>query len=671
MYLILALLLVYLVRRSFGLNPVVFADEWYYSKFSRLVPLSESILPSYLYLWIMRPTSACGIGFLDCARIINALAFVGAAPFIYLAARAFTGVKLAVCVAVIATMLPAGSFTAYFMPESVYYFGFWVLSWYALTRCAQNRMADALVLGAMLGVLSLIKVHALFLLPALCIYLVHVDLSDEDRPRSILHALLVAAAAVIAALATKLGLGYLLAGKEGLGLFGSFYSATADTAKPSSIETLLNPLFINGRGHMMTLAVLFAFPLALVGRTVVSAVLRRSATPGGNRLHVFTFLMLGSAIGVTVLYTASIVKFGPNEVFRLHMRYYDFAFPLLLIVAANAITEVRANVLPKFTWVLAAGFGILILLAPFKLPLYVLGHVDGPEIVSLVQLRFALYGIAALGLAILVLWGLNKKIAPVLFLFVLTPGILVVAEARLGTQMHYFVTDTEYDAAGKFARDNIPAAERGSVTVIGTYVGHLMRVLFYIDNKDANFVDVPEGAALRKEQIPTDKRWVIVVNPHPLPEGMPVVAQTREYTVLKFALPRTVGKTSMNGPLSGLIDRAEGLSGVEPMGRWSDAKQVTLHAAQALPKQFSLVLHAAAFGPNLDQPFIVKVGSVSREMRLGPTAADITLEFDTDGSATEIVIEVPKPTSPRSLGQSEDSRLLGIMLGSVTVNTTD
>ena len=87
----LATVLLYLILRNTGAYPVVFADEWLYSKFARLQPLSASQLPSYLYLKLFGLSSSCGEGYLQCARVLNAVLFVAAAPFIYLVAKPLTG----------------------------------------------------------------------------------------------------------------------------------------------------------------------------------------------------------------------------------------------------------------------------------------------------------------------------------------------------------------------------------------------------------------------------------------------------------------------------------------------------------------------------------------------------------------------------------------------------
>ena len=124
---LMAAVFAWLTWRSQGLNPTVFADEWYYSKMSRLQALSEAIVPSYLYLWLFRGSNACGQGFLACVRGANALLFVAAAPFVYLSARTVCARAVAAVVAVLATLAPLNLFTAYFMPEATYYV---TISWW-------------------------------------------------------------------------------------------------------------------------------------------------------------------------------------------------------------------------------------------------------------------------------------------------------------------------------------------------------------------------------------------------------------------------------------------------------------------------------------------------------------------------------------------------------------
>src|SRR4051812_11977992 len=84
------LVLLLLLLRNSGLYATVFADEYVYSKFARLIPLNEATIPAYVYLKLYGVTNSCGEGFLECAKIINSVLFVSAAPFIFLIARAVT-----------------------------------------------------------------------------------------------------------------------------------------------------------------------------------------------------------------------------------------------------------------------------------------------------------------------------------------------------------------------------------------------------------------------------------------------------------------------------------------------------------------------------------------------------------------------------------------------------
>jgi len=84
MVLVLSMFIIFiaLLFKNMGLYPSVFADEYVYSKLSRLVPLAAANVPDYIYFAIYRITNISGDGFLECARVLNSLFFVVSAPFI-------------------------------------------------------------------------------------------------------------------------------------------------------------------------------------------------------------------------------------------------------------------------------------------------------------------------------------------------------------------------------------------------------------------------------------------------------------------------------------------------------------------------------------------------------------------------------------------------------------
>jgi hypothetical protein len=118
----------------------------------------------------------------------------------------------------------------------------------------------------------------------------------------------------------------------------------------------------------------------------------------------------------------------------------------------------------------------------------------------------------------------------------------------------------------------------------------------------------------------------------------------------------------------GFVDRVNGLSLRESWGRWSDGKRVRLEFYKPLPRRFTLqVILNSAFGPNAQGEISVRVGEVEKKFRyVGPDRV-IEVPFDLASDASYVEIVPPKPVSPKALGLSEDSRLLGVGLKSMRV----
>jgi phosphoglycerol transferase len=662
----------YLAQRSLGLYPGIFMDEWYYSKMARLAPLSEAVVPSYLYLLVFGASSSCGPGFLDCVRIGNVLFHVGAAPFLYLVARRVVPAPLACAVALLSLLLPLNLYTTYFMPESMYFFGFALLAWVAIAGVRWAAWTHALAAGAVLGLMSLVKVHAVFLLPALCAYLVVASRAREAGPRWFVRWLGAALLAALAAAAVKLLLGWLLAGQAGLTLFGAFYSAGASSASQGGILARLVPASLSARGHAMGLAVLLAFPLA----ALLHALVRRDTHRDGNPLGllvVFTLLTLGSALGLAVLYTASIAGDGPLEGFRLHSRYYSFALPLVLIAGVAATRDWR-NASARSTIVaqalIALALAGLLLMAWTRLHGFDPRITDSPEFTALIKHDRPVIALFVLQGLLLVLWLRYRRLAAWAWLFTALPLALHVTDVDVRSYLGHLKTAPPADRAGIAARELIPQNER-SATMIVANGADLFRTQFYLDQPDMQLLDLPDGAPVEAYRLPSQARWLIAVGRHTLPQGMTPTVSNEAFTIVKLPRPeRTlVGEFAFSvapGP-GQLIEQGEGLSNVEGWGRWSEGKRVELRFARPLPARLTVVLTAGAFGPNTAEPFILRVGSAETSFRLAWEAREVVLDLDTDGQQQTMVIEVPQPKRPSEMGNSTDTRLLGISLGKLRI----
>lgn len=657
----------WLIFRNAGLNPAVFADEWYYSKMTRMVPLAESILPSYLYLWLFSASNACGAGFLECVRVGNVLLYVAAGPFIYGIARQVTSRLLSWVVVLLAMMAPANSYTAYFMPEATYYFGFAVLSWTALTRSHWGWALHAAATGAVIGLMSLVKVHALFLLPALCVFLMYQAWTATPAQARWLKAFTSAAIAGTTAIALKFGLGYLLAGENGLSLFGSFYSGTANSAT-GRLATLLPLAFINARGHLMALALLAAMPLAILALHLTSAKARAEAGRERSALYVYTVLMMGAAVGLTVAFTASIADQGPDEILRLHLRYYSFLMPLLFIVAAAPISEPGAA-RSALRWPVAIALIAVLAIAMVKLPTYSITPIDGPELAALDLRRWDARAVAGLGMIVLILWAMRSKAAAPLFMFCALPAMTAAGAMLTAAHLGHHAAARPADVAGKYVHDHVPASEHKLVTVAGPAIHDNMRALFHIDDPDTLMLHLAPGAGIEKYQIPASSKWLLALGSNALPAGLTAQVSTPEFQLARLSpVTRRIGGAQFAQPYEeGIVASAEGLSEREAMGRWSDGKHVVLLLREPLPAHAVVILRAFAFAENAGLPFKMQVGDAVREFRLGPTVQEIALEFVTDGAQRRIAIEVPRPLAPADISGSVDQRKLGIALTELAI----
>lgn len=668
---IFAAIAAYMILRIWGRQPQIMADEWYYSRLSRLQDLQESMLPSYLYLWLMGKSNACGARFYDCVHVANVLFMTAGAPFVYAIARRFARPGLALGIALAATLAPLNLYTAFFMPETAYYFGFCVLSWVVLTRSHWHWVRWSLVLGLVVGLLSLVKVHALFLLPPLVLTMLYVRWAAG--PGWLAPGLGSVALALGVAALLKFGIGYLLAGATGLQLLGSFYQANADSANHRTVASLVGPALVSARGHLMVLAVLVPLPLALV----LHALLRRPSRAHSGPLELlqlWALLVLGATVCVTFLFTATLVNPGAaaDEGLRLHMRYYNFAIPLLWLVAAAALDRPAEPARPLLRRAIAALVAFLMVLALVKLPGYAFNAIDGPDIFMFKPDGWRGRAIVALGLATVLLWALGRPLAVRLFVFVVLPLNLLAGLAmshKISRDNH---EPSTADRAGALVRRTVPADERKFLTVAGHDAVEVIRTQFQIDDKDSQLMLVPPGAPIEEERVPTHRKWLLVLHDHPLPANFKPLVVDPDFSLYRLAVPeRRIGATSFDRPFGpgSIVVGAEGLSNVESFGRWSDGRQVVLHVAEPLPKKVRIRIKASSYADNADQPFVLRVGEASARFRVqNHPMEERVLTLDTDGAQRSIVIEVPHPVSPQEHDHTSDTRLLGIALGEIVIS---
>ena len=653
----------FLLYRSMGLFPSIMADEFAYSLLSRHLPFSASPMPSYLYFWIFRQTNHCGNAFLDCARAFNCILFVAAAPFIYKIGRRLTTSGVAAFIALAAICLPVNVYTAYFMPEATYFTGFWVLTWFLLSFRGSPPYCYGTVAGFLVACMAMIKVHGLFLFPGVVLLVVAVILRSHSQQR--IRDVAVAFGCLVAALgATRFGLGYLFAGKAGLHLLGNKYGAVADSSlNASSLLQFTSQVPFVLAGHLMTLALLFGVPLASLFLWQPPS-RKDSSDDSLFLIKLYTLAIILPLLMIAAYYTVSVAPY--EGIRRMHMRYYSFALPLLLLVAAGGLSDAaqrtrRYVILPLSVAVSALAISSLFALLPHYSP----SLVDSPDAYAALVNPVALYVFGALAVLALAAWTANRRVGAQLFLFVFLPVGLFISNIFTARDLRVKLRPNVYESAGLLARYAVPPEDRSRVVVAGTGEGELFETLFQIDNPNTRTVKLLPGEPLAPVKIPADAEWVVVIGDHKPPPGTEIQNSMEGYLLFSRTSPDAI---RFSRPLrSDVVSTVNGLSGMEPGGRWSDANQVELEMASPLPPVFQFNLTASAFGPNADLPFTIRIGSDVQSFRLPATKIDVSLRFHTNGDQRKIVIEVPKPTSPSSIGFNGDTRQLGILLEQMTI----
>lgn len=661
------LVLLFLFLRNAGLYPSVFADEYTYSKLSRLLPLSESSIPGYLYLWLYSYTNYCGDGFLGCAKIINAFLFVVAVPFVYLTSKKVAGTGASIIASLLAVSGPINSYTAYFMPESFYFLSFWVLCWYLLNLDSNSSKYGWLTAGMIYGVSSLVKPHSIFFLPAIFAYIGFVFYQQRHFfSRSCGFAFVYF---LLGAIVTKFGISYLLAGSSGLTIFGPLYGSIASSTA-SGVDKyiqLLQLALVNIKGHILAVSLVYGLPLTIAVVVTCNRLLFKINSGEGartqaeqfERIAFLSLIILLNLVCVVALFTASVANSGPYESpYRLHMRYYNFALPLFYIVVAGALS-INININKKILYMagaivtISAAYSVWTNLVP-----YTPSHVDSPEIRGLQIDNSYFQIIGVLLIFALALWLRFEHKGLQVYLYLALPLFVIVSTYHVGLELNNRLRQDTYDKAGIFAKQYLTSEDLSKTVIVGSEAAGLFRSLYYLDNAKATLEVIQRGADYDLTKLPAGKDWILVIGDHEL-LGRPFY----QIPMSGFALVRASGENILDfkkGAWPGIIRKVKGLSTPELWGTWTQSDIVVFEFAGSLPSKFEIHLVAHAFGPNVGKEFEASIGDDAVKFILSANDEQKIIHLNNPKGSNVLRFKIPNAISPKALGLSGDDRNLGI-----------
>jgi phosphoglycerol transferase len=682
MWLSTFLIFIFLMLRSGGIYPVVFADEWAYSSYSRLHKMQDVGVPSYLYFILYKITNTCGDGFLECARVLNGTFISLSIPIIYRIARRFCSTWPALLVAVLSVIGPSNSYAIYFMPEAMYFFGFWLLTLIALKRNVNSLQIFAIQLGVALGFLSLIKIHALFLLPTLILYIL-LKAWRVDKNNFYKIGILSTLSIIISFSVTKLAIGFMFAGRDGLNVLGSLYKSQAQAvdSKNNFFELLTN-IILNLSGHVMALVVMFGLPLAVI----LNGTLRNSTSKINTNINinininktidknltydliVYTVLIFIPLLLITSYFTALVAGNGPYEnISRLHMRYYNFAFPLFYLIAITQL-KIDSNLVNRSLTTTLLVLLIACLSFWLLVPNFIPSMVDSPELRGFTH-NIDFYKIFALmGMATTLAWVYDASKSAKFFVFILLPIVILFGSWKVTTEVRVRQLVDVYDEAGLYAKRNLRLST-SNLMVIAPNTAGLLRTLFHIDSLKTQSMELKTGSTIDITTLPSGVSWLLLIGDYDVPD-----AENRRFSLGKFSILPIIKNHNIDFKQStwpGVVERTKGLSHSESWGTWSIGPEVYIELSTPLPKNFRLTLDANAFSSNASEEFKIKIGNENHSFKLKTETQSISFEFALATDERIIRIYIPKPKSPKSIGIGDDVREIGIGLRNMQINVVN
>ena len=435
-------------------------------------------------------------------------------------------------------LLPISAYTAYFMPETTYAFLFALLTWSMMVLLPTHLLTGAVLSGALVGMMLLVKPHALAVFLAVLLTLCALFMAPRSfrpsRPTLLACAALfslstyVSLAALNGALTRHLQLHPLMFVGE---LYRSYLSQGALVTSWLGQARLFVGILC---GHLIVIGAILA-PAAALGAGHLRELYVKEASPVAADslrdralfvLICFTASVTLLAVGMTINFTAQTAHMSQAEYLRLYGRYYTFVFPLYLILYFGCSRD-DTRLPASDTWIRV---GAVVGCVTAALLYYLQGRriiypFDYPEAFAFSawhgQHRVGLAGIAAAVLTYfsitaavtshaLILWRGRAALFlyPLLLLTLFSISNIGVTAWQHGNSRDHAMLRAD----GRAIKQIIPADERDKGLVVGSeWNGPLAYFLFNLGSS-AHVLVRAEGAVLTDADIPAGARWVVLTD---------------------------------------------------------------------------------------------------------------------------------------------------------------
>lgn len=378
-------------------SPLVSGDEYMYFANAREFPHNVAVAAYYptlprvnniLYLALGKFLWSHSSDPLFVARLIQPLMYLTIFFLLYIIASQFMLQASSVCVALLGFISAMSSYSAYFMPETMYHVIFYCL-FVSTVLLLPQPILDAAVSGFLAALLMLTKPNGI----AVAIGWMAAWLVCFITPRLVgvsrwacLSAVFIFPAATYASLVI---VGSLCRGQFSANpsLFvGEYYQNMLSGQWQSPLSWSDLETVIVGNGTALCLMVGFPLACTLIALLKSTQPNKSDVTSSDHRHKTFVYTLIllvavsACAVGMTIVFTA---KIGGTELVRIHGRYYSFIVPLYLILMFSAAELFGTSLRVRSNLIATAGIlglAIVIFVQFYWRTTYKINPYDFPEI---------------------------------------------------------------------------------------------------------------------------------------------------------------------------------------------------------------------------------------------------------------------------------------------------
>ncbi len=516
----------WIYSRVWMVNPAILGDEYVYSVNARKAlpwdpsPMGE--LSNYLFHFVYQSTNLCGEGFYACGKVLNIFFFLGFVFTLFLIGIKFVPFWVSYGFMIASALSPLNVYTSMFLPESMYMFFIGLILVTVLRAIESYSFRDWLIAGAALGVASLVKPHAW--LSAIAVFIVLIVIALGRKPFSLKLMSLNFGGLVVGAVASRVIIGFVVAGPRALGFFGQYLGfgtieeVTSSTISPdNTVIVATSPL--NGvvqlflpqfNIHLLVMSALMALAVVLITSGVIEILRSRTLRPATG-FALFAFIWLFSMMIEIVVFTGWVTGGGDDHTTRVLLRYYEFLYvivPLagLAIVYSGYATKVHVWI----RWILVGVFAVYITPAftGFFATLTI-QIADAPTLAGLVVNLEVFNAVAIISFASLLLFATFPKYTAWAFVFILPASMIATGWQIQEQYISFRGQESSADKAGKFLRDNFTDEEIASTWIAASSRFEATNIAIWADGVNMAYELFVADAQIPLEFVPADKKIVV------------------------------------------------------------------------------------------------------------------------------------------------------------------